>query len=112
MSYFQVRTIYSSKAFSPTVAKFFMYQAHYRSILDFSNDALVASEKGFNRMMEAYRSLDGISPSDTSSFDVSKWRQSCYDAMNDDFNSPILIAQLFEASKFINGLKEWKGYYF
>ena len=95
-----------SKAFSPTVAKFFMFQAHYRSILDFSNDALEASEKGFNRLMEAYRSLDGISASQSSSFTIEKWRQSCYDAMNDDFNSPILIAQLFEASKFINGLKE------
>jgi cysteinyl-tRNA synthetase len=95
-----------SKAFSPTVAKFFMFQAHYRSILDFSNDALIASEKGFNRLMEAYRSLDGLVATKTSSFDVPNWRQSCYDAMNDDFNSPILIAQLFEASKYINGLKE------
>jgi len=95
-----------SKAFSPTVAKFFMLQAHYRSILDFSNDALVASEKGFNRLMESYRSLDNISTNQISSFNISQWRQSCYDAMNDDFNSPILIAQLFEASKFINGLKE------
>jgi cysteinyl-tRNA synthetase len=98
-----------SKAFSPSVSKFFMFQAHYRSILDFSNDALVATEKGFNRLMEAYRSLDGISASKSSSFDVAKWRQSCYDAMNDDFNSPILIAQLFEASKYINGLKEDKA---
>ena len=95
-----------SKAFSPSVAKFFMFQAHYRSILDFSNDALEASEKGFNRLMEAYRSLDGIVPSEKSSFDVSVWKQACYDAMNDDFNSPILIAQLFEASKYINGLKD------
>ncbi len=97
-----------SKAFSPAVSKFFMFQAHYRSILDFSNDALVASEKGYNRLMESYRSLDNISTSTAGSFDVSKWRQSCYDAMNDDFNSPILIAQLFEASKYINGLKEGK----
>ncbi len=97
-----------SKAFSPAVAKFFMFQAHYRSILDFSNDALMASEKGFNRLMDAYRSLDGLATSNISSFDVSAWRQSCYDAMNDDFNSPILIAQLFEATKLINGLKEGK----
>ncbi|MFT4669574.1 MAG: cysteinyl-tRNA synthetase [Ulvibacter sp.] len=97
-----------SKAFSATVSKFFMFQAHYRSILDFSNDALAASEKGYNRLMEAFRSLDNIAASQSSSFDVSKWRQSCYDAMNDDFNSPILIAQLFEASKYINGLKDGK----
>lgn len=95
-----------SKAFSAAVSKFFMFQAHYRSILDFSNDALIASEKGFNRLMESYRSLGAVSASQKGNFDVSKWRQSCYDAMNDDFNSPILIAQLFEASKYINGLKE------
>jgi len=95
-----------SKSFSPTVAKFFMLQAHYRSILDFSNDALLASEKGFNRLMDAYRSLRDIMASSTSTFDVAAWRQSCYDAMNDDFNSPILIAQLFEGAKLINALKE------
>ena len=95
-----------SKAFSPSVAKFFMYQANYRSILDFSNDALLASEKGFNRLMEAYKMLSGITPSENNEFDASVWRQSCYDAMNDDFNSPILIAQLFEAVKIINTAKE------
>ncbi len=95
-----------SKAFSPTVAKFFMFQAHYASMLDFSNDALVASEKGFNRLMEAYRSMEGLSTGKISTFDITAWKQSCYDAMNDDFNSPILIAQLFEATKFINGLKD------
>ena len=95
-----------SKAYSPTVAKFFMYQAHYRSILDFSNDALEASEKGYNRLMDAYRSLDSLNTASKSSLDISSWRQSCYDAMNDDFNSPILIAQIFEAVKMINGVKE------
>ena len=95
-----------SKAFSPSVAKFFMYQANYRSILDFSNDALLASEKGFNRLMEAYKMLSEITPSENNEFDASAWRQSCYDAMNDDFNSPILIAQLFEAVKIINTAKE------
>ncbi len=95
-----------SKAYSPTVAKFFMYQAHYRSILDFSNDALEASEKGYNRLMDAYRSLDTLPTEGKSSLDISSWRQSCYDAMNDDFNSPILIAQLFEAVKMVNGVKE------
>lgn len=94
-----------SKAFSPSVAKFFMFQAHYASVLDFSNDALLASEKGFNRLMDAFGSIDEIKISSKSSFDVSAWKQSCYDAMNDDFNSPILIAQLFEASKAINAAK-------
>ncbi len=95
-----------NKPFAPTVAKFFMYQAHYRSILDFSSDALEASEKGFYRLMDAYRTVGNITPTNESSFDVAKWRQSCYDAMNDDFNSPILIAQLFEAAKVINAAKE------
>lgn len=98
-----------SKPFAPTVAKFFMYQAHYRSILDFSNDALEASEKGFYRLMDAYRSISEITPSSKSDFNIAEWRQSCYDAMNDDFNSPILIAQLFEATKHINALKEGKA---
>lgn len=93
-----------NKPFAPTVVKFFMYQAQYRSILDFSKEALEASEKGFNRLMDAYRSIGGVKTSESSSIDVTRWRQSCYDAMNDDFNSPILIAQLFEAAKFINAL--------
>ena len=97
-----------SKAFSPAVTKFFMYQANYRSILDFSNEALIASEKGFNKMMEAFKMLSEILPSTECNFDVIKWKQACYNAMNDDFNSPILIAQLFEAVKIINSAKEGK----
>jgi len=95
-----------SKAFSATIAKFFMYQAHYRSILDFSNEALLASEKGFNRLMEAYNSIGTLVHSESSSVSIAEWRQTCYDAMNDDFNSPILIAQLFDAAKLINSIKE------
>ncbi|WP_347373083.1 cysteine--tRNA ligase [Aequorivita sp. Q41] len=97
-----------SKAFSPTVTKFFMYQAHYRSILDFSSDALEASEKGYNKLMDAYRMLDDLTTSEKSSIVVESWRKSCYDAMNDDFNSPILIANLFETVKFVNSIKEGK----
>ena len=95
-----------SKAFSPSVARFFMLQAHYRSILDFTNDGLLAAEKGFNRLMEALTVLEGLKASNTSSLDINSWQQKCYDAMNDDFNSPILIAQLFEAVKYINQIKE------
>ena len=95
-----------SKAFSPSVARFFMQQAHYRSILDFSDDAILASEKGHNRLMEALQSLIEIAPGSSSSIEISNWKQDCYDAMNDDFNSPILIAQLFEGVRFINLLKE------
>ncbi len=94
------------KPFSPTMVKFFMYQAHYRSILDFSKEALEASEKGFNRLMDAYRNAANLPTAKDSSFDVTGWRQSCYDAMNDDFNSPILIAQLFEGAKYINAVKD------
>jgi cysteinyl-tRNA synthetase len=95
-----------SKAFAPSVARFFILQAHYRSNLDFTNDAILAAEKGFNRLMEAVDGLAAIKPSSTSSIDITNWKQSCYDAMNDDFNSPILIAQLFEGVRFINLLKE------
>ncbi len=95
-----------SKAFSPSVARFFMLQANYRSILDFSNDAILASEKGFNRLMEAYRSIDSLPVTKKSSFSVPNWKQQCYEAMNDDFNSPVLIANLFEGVKYINALKE------
>ena len=95
-----------SKAFSPSVARFFMLQAHYRSNLDFTNDAILAAEKGFYRLMEALDGLAAITPSSTSTIDISGWNQNCYDAMNDDFNSPILIAQLFEGVRFINLLKD------
>ncbi len=90
------------QAYSPMTVRFFMLQSHYASTLDFSNDALKAAEKGFKRMMNAIDSIGKIKPSATSSFDVQKWIDSCYDAMNDDFNCPILIANLFEAVTFIN----------
>ncbi|THD65815.1 cysteine--tRNA ligase [Robertkochia marina] len=96
-----------SKAFSPTVTRFFILQAHYRSILDFSNEALLASEKGFQRLMEALNDLNRITAgANSGDFDVAAWRDSCYNAMNDDFNSPILIARLFDAVKQINLMKE------
>ena len=97
-----------SKAFSASVARFFMLQAHYRSILDFSDDAIVAAEKGYKSLMEAMASLKDISAGTNSSIDIQSWKQLCYDAMNDDFNTPILIAQLFEGVRFVNLLKEGK----
>lgn len=97
-----------SKAYTPTVARFFMMQAHYRSVLDFSDDAITAAEKGFNRLMEAIEALSSITAAASSSLDIKAWRQLCYDAMNDDFNSPILIAQLFEGVRYVNLLKEGK----
>ncbi|MGF1557450.1 cysteine--tRNA ligase [Paucihalobacter sp.] len=95
-----------SKSFSASVARFFMLQAHYRSILDFTNSGLLASEKGFNRLMEAVNSLKDIKTGQNSTLDIKSWQQKCYDAMNDDFNTPILIAHLFDAVKFINQIKE------
>jgi len=97
-----------SKAFSPSVARFFMLQAHYRSVLDFSDDAIVASEKGYNKLMEALSTIAEVKASPSSTLDIEIWKQSCYDAMNDDFNSPILIAQLFEGVRYINLLKDGK----
>ncbi|WP_158974104.1 cysteine--tRNA ligase [Cellulophaga sp. L1A9] len=97
-----------SKAFSPTVVRFFMMQAHYTSILDLSNDALLASEKGFLKLMEALNTIDKLETNRSSDFDFKAWQQKCYDAMNDDFNTPTLIAHLFEAVKHINAIKDNK----
>jgi cysteinyl-tRNA synthetase len=97
-----------SKAFSPNVTRFFMLQAHYRSVLDFSNDAIVGSEKGFNRLMEGMELLDKLKTGSSSTLDILAWKKSCYEAMNDDFNTPILIAQLFEGIRFVNLINDGK----
>lgn len=97
-----------SKAFSPTVVRFFMMQAHYTSILDLSNEALLASEKGYSKLMEAFNSLESLVIGHSSDFEITIWQQKCYDALNDDFNTPTLIAHLFEAVKHINAIKEGK----
>ena len=96
-----------SKIFSESTVKFFMLQAHYRSVLDLSNDALLASEKGFNKIIDAINILENFKSysEKTTDFDIEKWVKSCYNAMNDDFNTPILIANIFEAVKFINKIK-------
>lgn len=90
------------KGYSPMTVKFFMLQAHYRSTLDFSNDALDASEKGFRRLMSAMSLLPKLSTSEQSDYEIEPLRINCVNAMNDDFNSPIVIAELFEAVKIIN----------
>ena len=94
------------KDFSPNIVRFCFLQAHYRSVLDISNDAMIASEKGFNRLMEGLSLLNEIQTSSTSSIDVTSWQKSCYDAMDDDFNTPILIANLFEGIRFVNLLND------
>ena len=91
-----------SKAYAPSVIRFFNAQSSYRSILDLTDDGLLASEKGFFRLMDAINLLEDLKPGNSSTFNVLEWRQHCYDAMNDDFNSPILIAHLFDAAKLIN----------
>jgi len=95
-----------SKAYSPSVIRFFMMQAAYRSVLDLTDTGLLASEKGFNRLMNAVDDFQNLKTSNTSSFDVKEWKKACYNAMNDDFNTPILIANLFEAVTQINAIKE------
>lgn len=97
-----------SKAFSPAVVRFFMLQAHYRSVLDFSDEAILASERGFNRLMEAIKNSSELPVSAQSTVDIQTWKQQCYDAMNDDFNSPILISHLFEGVRLVNVIKEGK----
>ncbi len=90
-----------TQAFSPMTIRFFILQAHYRSTLDFSNEALQAAEKGLKRLMDGMDTLKKIKPSDNSSVDVEKYFSDCYAAMNDDFNSPIVISILFDAVKTI-----------
>lgn len=92
------------QAYSPMTVRFFMLQAHYRSPLDFSNDALKAAEKGFKRLMTAIASLEKIQASDSSSVSVQDLKSKSYDALNDDLNTPILIAHLFDGVKMINSL--------
>ncbi|RXR16213.1 cysteine--tRNA ligase [Flavobacterium amnicola] len=96
------------KAFHPSIVRFCFMQAHYRSVLDISNDAMVASEKGFSRLMEGIKLIDSIPTKNNSTLDITSWRNSCYEAMNDDFNTPILIATLFEGIRFVNLLNDGK----
>ena len=99
-----------SKTFSESCVKFFMLQAHYRSVLDLSNDALLAAEKGYNKLIDAINILEGLKDfSNNSDFDIKEWVNNCYKAMNDDFNTPILIANIFDAVKFINKVNQEKA---
>ncbi len=95
-----------SKAYSPSVIRFFMMQSSYRSVLDLTDAGLLSSEKGFLRLMEGIQVLKSLNASNNSSIDIKAWKHKCYDAMNDDFNTPILIAHLFEAVKYINQVKD------
>jgi cysteinyl-tRNA synthetase len=90
------------QAYAPMTIRFFILQAHYRSTADFSNEALQASEKGLSRLLDAYARISKITPAATSSADVAPIRQKCYDALNDDLNSAVVISHLFDAATLVN----------
>ena len=94
---------------SPMTIRFFILQAHYRSTVDFSNDALLAAEKGLSRLLDAYSHLKKITPADSSSVNVKGLRAKCDDAICDDLNTPIVISLLFDAGKAINTVHDGNG---
>ena len=98
-----------TQAYSPMTIRFFILQAHYRSTVDFSNEALQASEKGLARLMEAYERLQKIVPAAQSTIDVNGLRDRCEEAMCDDLNTPIVISHLFDACKAINTIADGKA---
>ena len=98
-----------SQPFAPMTIRFFILQAHYRSTVDFSSEALVASEKGLARLMEAYTRLQKLTPSATSTVETVGLRDKCEAAMCDDLNTPIVISHLFDAAKAINTVHDGKG---
>jgi len=97
------------QAYNPMTIRFFILQAHYRSTVDFSNEALKGAEKGMTKLMNAIETLESIKPSKDSSIDVEEYRTKFYEAINDDFNTPILIAHLFDVVKQINTIASGKG---
>ena len=98
-----------TQAYSPMTIRFFILQAHYRSTVDFSNEALIASEKGLERLLEGYARLQKLQASNTSTVDVKDLRAKCEEALLDDLNTPIMISHLFEAVKNINSVADGKA---
>jgi cysteinyl-tRNA synthetase len=94
------------KPYSPMTIRFFILQAHYRSTIDFSNEALQAAEKGLQKLMKAIANLGKIKPSATSTVDIDKIWKGCYEALDDDLNSPILLSHLFEGVRIVNSLSD------
>ncbi|MBQ9201579.1 MAG: cysteine--tRNA ligase [Bacteroidales bacterium] len=95
--------------YSPMTIRFFILQAHYRSTVDFSNEALQASEKGLERLMDSWHHLQQLKASEVSSVEVGGLRQRCYEAMNDDLNTPVVIAHLFDAGRAVNSVYDGKA---
>ncbi len=93
-----------AQAYSPMTIRFFILQAHYRSPLDFSNEALQAAGKGLERLLTAVKTLDKVATKDKTSFDLETLKKNCFEAINDDMNTPILIAHLFDAVRIINSI--------
>jgi cysteinyl-tRNA synthetase len=96
------------KGYSAMAVRFFMMQTHYRSTLDFSNEALQASEKGYARLMTSIKTLENLKTGVSSTSNIVELEKKCYESMNDDFNTPILIANLFEAARIINSVNDGK----
>jgi cysteinyl-tRNA synthetase len=95
-----------TQAYSPMTIRFFLLQAHYRSTIDFSNEALQAAEKGFQKLMKAVDTLGKLKPSLASTIDISTLRKKCYEAMDDDLNTPVVLSYLFEGVKYINSVSD------
>jgi cysteinyl-tRNA synthetase len=96
------------QAYSPMTVRFFILQAHYRSTLDFSNEALQASEKGLEKLLNAVKALAELKPGKISSFSVAELEEKCFDALNNDFNTPVMISHLYDGVKHINLMKDGK----
>ncbi len=94
------------QAFSPMTVRFFILQAHYRSTLDFSNEALTAAGKGYQKLMKAVETLNNLKPSASSTVNVEELSQRCSESMNDDLNTPILISHLFDGVRIINSVND------
>ena len=94
------------QSYNPMTIRFFILQAHYRSTMDFSNEALQAAEKGLQKLMKAVETIDKLKPSGTSSIDIKALKKKCYEAMDDDLNTPILLSYLFEGVRYINSVAD------
>lgn len=92
--------------YSPMTIRFFILQAHYRSTIDFSNEALKAAEKGLQKLMKAIETLNKLKSSDTSTIDINHLKEKCLEALNDDLNSPVLLSHLFEGVKYVNSVSD------
>jgi len=97
------------QAYSPMTVRFFILQAHYRSTLDFSNQALQAAQKGLERLLKATNTINKLKPSNTSDVNIEQLENDIYNAINDDLNTPIVISKLFDGVKIINSINSGKA---